>query len=406
MPTIATSPILGKLEPVEVYQFYDRPILFSCRKASGEYYLVVLIKEEADADTWLYVAMSQRRFTYVRSGGIDLKDAFLKAEDGVVLQVKTLVRNGESTLTPIPTGQLTPEMLPAAGSKLDLATETLPGSDHVELPRLAQQTRRHALELKLKFPLVMRNEAPSRLLGQVLESLQDTVNAIGQTIGGKPTRRGTIAPEILNQTELSVVATFPGSFGVQLVVSQVSDMYDHSLGGDALEKLIALFALGSNRDALRVFLRELKTRSASKYRRFLQLLAQGETGLALEWASPKPGKLKSASVTPATAQAAMKVVAEITSEMAEPQEVLGKLTMINSRRMTFTLEDLEERNRRYSGKILPEARIEKIKPKVPNKYVATLIEIIEVSATGEENVKWLLSKLVPISAASEPPREI
>ena len=39
MLDILDIPELGKLEIVEVYEYYDQPVLYSCKNASGHFYL-------------------------------------------------------------------------------------------------------------------------------------------------------------------------------------------------------------------------------------------------------------------------------------------------------------------------------------------------------------------------------
>ena len=102
---------LGKLEPIEVYEFYDQPLLFSCRNASGSIFLAVSIDENDDFETWLYVSMSPNRFRNVRSGAIDLHDAFADAEDGIVYEVRTSYDvAGEVNVRNIPSHGLSQEI--------------------------------------------------------------------------------------------------------------------------------------------------------------------------------------------------------------------------------------------------------------------------------------------------------
>lgn len=81
--------ILGKLEPIEVYEFYDKPVLFSCHNALGSIFLAVSIAEGDDSETWLYIELSLDRFQSIRSGRMDLHDAFIQVEDAFVYKVLT-----------------------------------------------------------------------------------------------------------------------------------------------------------------------------------------------------------------------------------------------------------------------------------------------------------------------------
>jgi uncharacterized protein DUF6575 len=112
-----TFPFLGKLEIIEVYEYYDKPVLFACRSAAQMTYLVVLL-DEAEQSRWLYVALSTERFHKIRSGDIDLYNAFRGAEDEVVYEVTTFNIKHPSQIRVLPTSALNDEQLPERGEYL------------------------------------------------------------------------------------------------------------------------------------------------------------------------------------------------------------------------------------------------------------------------------------------------
>ena len=84
---------LGKLEITEIYDYYDQPILFACKNAAGHLHLVVAADENDHYETWFYVRVSAERLNLIRSGTIDLHDAFADSENGHLLQVKFFYNN-------------------------------------------------------------------------------------------------------------------------------------------------------------------------------------------------------------------------------------------------------------------------------------------------------------------------
>ena len=84
---ILNIPELGKLEIIEIYDYYDQPILFACKNAAGHFYFVVAADEDEQHETWLYVEVSLERLNLIRSGTIDLHDAFAYPERDCVFQV-------------------------------------------------------------------------------------------------------------------------------------------------------------------------------------------------------------------------------------------------------------------------------------------------------------------------------
>ena len=123
MADILNIPGLGKLEIVEVYTYYDQPVLFSCKNAAGHLYLVLAADENDQYETWFYAAVSVERLNHIRSGAIDLHDAFADSEDGFLLQV--MVPYDDQTPfrpEPIQSNRISEEMLPIPGERLNLKT--------------------------------------------------------------------------------------------------------------------------------------------------------------------------------------------------------------------------------------------------------------------------------------------
>ena len=118
---------LGKLEIVETYVYYDQPVLFSCKNAVGHLYLVVAADENDQYDTWLCVGVSAERLSLIRSGTIDLHNAFAEPEDGFLFQVIAPYSNQNPLqIESIQPDQISEDMLPMPGECLDLETKTLP----------------------------------------------------------------------------------------------------------------------------------------------------------------------------------------------------------------------------------------------------------------------------------------
>ena len=120
-------PSLGRLEIVETYAYYDQPVLFFCKNSEGHLYLVVAADENDQYETWLYAKVSIERLNLVRSGAIDLHDAFADPGGGRLLQVQFSYDAPTSPeIESIEANQVSEDMLPLPGECLDLETETRP----------------------------------------------------------------------------------------------------------------------------------------------------------------------------------------------------------------------------------------------------------------------------------------
>ena len=113
-------PELGKLEIVEVYEYYDQPVLYSCQNVSGQLYLVVAAAEDEKYLTWLCTAVSTNRLNQIRSGFIDLQDAFTESENPYSVQVKVPYDENTSMMTDfVQSNQIPEDMLPMSGECLE-----------------------------------------------------------------------------------------------------------------------------------------------------------------------------------------------------------------------------------------------------------------------------------------------
>ena len=127
MDQLLNLPELGRLKILETYEYYDQPVLFSCKNAAGHLYLVVAADETDQYDTWLYAGVSEARLNLVRSGAIDLHDAFANPESGFLVRaIVPYDHQAEIQTDSIPPDQIPDDMFPVAGERLDFNTDTLP----------------------------------------------------------------------------------------------------------------------------------------------------------------------------------------------------------------------------------------------------------------------------------------
>ena len=130
-PSLNTSiqydiPYLGIHKVVENYIYNDDPALFSCKDSAGHLYLVTVGENDQDK-IWLRVEISNERLNLIRSGGIDLRNAFIEAESDTLIQVRIPHDNStDPSLKVICPNQISDDILPLPGERLGLKTDTLP----------------------------------------------------------------------------------------------------------------------------------------------------------------------------------------------------------------------------------------------------------------------------------------
>ena len=285
MADILNIPILGKLEIVETYAYYDQPVLFSCKNAAGHLYLVVAADENDQYDTWFYAGVSTERLNHIRSGAIDLHDAFADPEDGFLFQA-IAPYNDQNPLwiEPVQPSQISEDMFPISGERLNFKTKTLPTLSNSE--EEAKSKRQEILNLTLNFDGVFRTEAPVAILGKIFGKLQDVINAIGMIC----VQSQRITEDIKSKMQISLLEVGAGSFDIRLASTKTVDLLNHSDFGDAIEEFLKLLKAGSNQDKLKMLLERLKSRVAKDYTAFLKSLNESVVDTRFTWTSPHPNR--------------------------------------------------------------------------------------------------------------------
>jgi len=104
---------------LSVYEFYDRPILYSARDEAGVLLLVLLLEELPAEDLWLTVEISRQRLERVERSEVEVRAAFAQAENDRVSLMREDARTGMLiSKREIACAQLTNEMLPEPGYSL------------------------------------------------------------------------------------------------------------------------------------------------------------------------------------------------------------------------------------------------------------------------------------------------
>jgi hypothetical protein len=388
---------LGNLEIFEIYGYYDKPCFFSCRNRAEHTFLAILVDATSDFDRWLYAPISLGRLDYIKSGGIDLRSAFSKAENGFVFDVKVFYDdNRSSNIETLACTDLTDDLLPVEGEFLDYDNSTITPKK-VEASRTAIHINREVLDLTFNFPPLYGTEAPIANLGVILQSLQNLIDAIGQVKTGHEGQLGKIPFRITEETKLAMAGTFSGSFGVEIIALSSGNLFGESLVREAIEEFIALLKVGSKIEELRERLIGLRGRSISRYRHLLKGLVAAGTGVGIEWGSPQDGKGGVANLPFTTAKAVIDILDQITRENPVEYEITGELIGGNKRTASYEIKD-SKKSEKYSGKVLEQAIQDIAEATLGEIYVAIIREKVEVfPITGVEKIEYELVSLKPFT---------
>ena len=370
---------LGRLESLETFEYYDQPVLFSCKNAAGHLYLVVAADENEQNETWLYAGVSEERLNLIRSGAIDLHDAFADPEDGFLVQAIVPYDNQtEIQIDSIPPDQFPEDMFPVPGERLDLKTDTLPVLSNSK--EIATARKQEILHLALNFGGVFRTEAPAAVLSRILRKLQDLINRIGMMC----LNSDKVDEKIRHKMQISLIGIGAGSFDIRLASTEIVDLLGNSDFGNAIEELLKLLNAGSHQEELEELLRRLKARVAKDYTEFLKSLNESVSDTKFTWTSPNPERGGTADISEPQMREVIEILERFQSEASSTFTITGRLIGALPTSKRFEIQTAEET---FSGTIAEEA-IESVSTATLSRiYTAELQEVHERSETTGEITK-------------------
>ena len=388
MVDILNIPELGKLEIVEIYEYYDQPVLYSCKNASGHFYLVVAAAEDDQFLTWLCVAVSTERLNLIRSGKIDLHDAFAYPENPYAIQVRVPYDEHASVQTDlIQSNQIPEDMLPMPGECLDLQTDTLPVLSNVG--EIAKSRNQEILNLTLNFVEAPKTEAPIAFLSKIFRGLQNVINTIGIVC----VNSDQITKKIRDNMQISLLEVNAGSFDIRLVSTEIIDLFGNSDCGNAIERLFELLNAESNQEKLKtLLLGQLKLRVAKSYTEFLKSLSESVIDTKFTWKSPNSDRGGTAYLSNSQMQKVIEILEKFQEEEPSMHTITGVLIGASLRSNRFEIRTPEKT---YVGDIAGEV-FETVENVTLNReYIAEIQEVTERSEATNEltKPKYLLFSL-------------
>ncbi|WP_422836410.1 DUF6575 domain-containing protein [Aphanizomenon flos-aquae] len=102
------------------------PVYLAVKMLQDRFFFAVWIDETPDHKTWLYSPMSKGRLKNIRSGNIDLYDAFRKSEDGFIYQAIIPENDNWDVVEIIFCENLSDECLPVSGETIDFSDAAFP----------------------------------------------------------------------------------------------------------------------------------------------------------------------------------------------------------------------------------------------------------------------------------------
>jgi hypothetical protein len=395
---------LGELVLVESYEFYDRPLLFSCRNAADQFFLALLIEEEKDHDRWLLVPLSRSRLLDVRVGEDDLYNTFSRPESGHAWVLTDFRGSRTSELRSVRAAEIDEAWLPDKGEALRIR-EPFPLREVRRPQRRAHVSRKDAIDLRLYFPTMANTgRAPLAGIGRIFTELQLSVDALGAGAANRAVAPGARPkPKRLRvgDTELVVEGTFHSSFGVEIAAASRGGLFGNSVLEESLSQLFTLVDAKADEGRLREVLKFAGAKAAQRYGAFLVTVADRGVSFALEWASAFKEVHRTSGLNAEEARAAAQVIQRSDLQKLEPKVVVGTLEGLNRRTRAFEIW-VEPEKRQVIGKVSVLALPAIQGAAIGEQYVATVEESIEGKEfLDEERITYTLLDLRPVRPPDE-----
>lgn len=383
---------LGKLELRKVIEYYDFPRLFTCQNSTGQIYFALSTYDDDDELHWIYLPVSSLRLDTIFNGGISLHSAFIDPEGGFLFSIKSYINKAAEFSYLLPE-QISEDDLPEIGYVLAISDEMHVRSSIIDPSHVAKASRRETFNYRIFPEEPKKHEIASRKLGEILSTTQELLDALGQSSQGQASIYGPIALDILEKTKINVSHVFEGSFGIQFIASQFSDLLEQSLISTSIAEFGNVILAADSEDILSNKLHSLKGRVASKYRKLLKELSEINSGIELNWGTVQNSGGGVFSLSRDQVRKAYAIVTKISIEMSNEITIFGQLIGFNSRSLTYEIESSDD-GKKYSGKVTKNARITIQKPTIGEYYYANLQLFTETQLTsGEESTKFVLVEL-------------
>ena len=395
LPIQYDIPNLGVHKVVENYVHNDDPALFSCKDSAGHLYLVT-VSENDQHKTWLRVEISNERFNLIRSGGIDLRNAFTDTENGYLFRIK--VPHDDSTQSSpeiIHPNEIPEDMLPFPGERLGLKTDTLPTLSNAQ--EITSSSVREFLNFAFNFGGVFRTEAPIDSLGNILTGLQQVINRIGAKCVNSTSKK--IPEDIKSSMRISLLEVGAGSFEIQLASTEYVDMLKESKLGNAINEFVKILNSGCNQDELKILMEQFGPKVAKDYTEFLKPLSESVIDTRFTWISPHPDRGGTAKLSKSQMIKVIEILEKIQEETLETIRIRCTLVGVSLRDKSFQIETSDDNYYErdfFKGKITDEAyETETVRNATVSKtYFAQIQGFVEIGETKDEsNIKFRLLSL-------------
>lgn len=277
--------LIKDLTPIQIFDYYDGPKFYSCRDKVGQVFLVYWIDETNEYGSWLYLRISQERYSSLKNGNISIAEALSNPEEGTAFVVKNY--GTTFSVEEISATHIHPDWLPPINDYLHLSEPALPEKT-LSAVEIAERSNRQVIDLAFD-KLSNTYEMGCGKLGKLLDSFQNVIYALACD-AQLDVRR---VPEgIKFKSEVLVTGLFASSFGVRLQ-SKGGELFSNGETANAIEALANLISTLEDPEKVPEELHRFNILARSRFKHLLRVLVDSEVSIKVDWGSPFGNALQS-----------------------------------------------------------------------------------------------------------------
>lgn len=379
--------LLGKLYIEEIFVYYGEPLMFSCKNAFDNLFLVNCIETNEMYYKWLALPISKEKLSKAKYKMIEARDIFLHPEDNILWTFDEYFGEEVIYANKITTQELDDRYLPIVGVYLTCHTNKASFSNEsINRIEVAKNENRAVLDFSFEYNNNHGNEMPADLLSKSIYEIQRLVFSIAH-VGGSTTSK--FPKHVIDENSLVVDSTYAASFGMRFKSDDLADAFGNVKFNETIIKLMKLLSIKNSKVELENLLTSLSPKVGKNYEKLLELFKYTNTGYKAYYAAPNLNYIE-VSATPTEVSENLVLLESYNTNLKTQIELSGTLVGIDVARMTFVF--IDEIGEKYEGKINNEIDHEKYT--VPCRALVTLDEITDKNlVTNNEKIKYVIKSI-------------
>lgn len=336
----------------ESYFDYGGPRFFSMQSGLG-IFVFATCADEGDPgedwyETWLLLAVSERRFQQIRSGGMSMLDAYRNAGPDTIWKVD-LEEDKPASSRSVTFDEIPEVSLPSESSFLTLPTGTARELDLDSISREANDIERNMFVIELFPENETRTELPLRDLSSFTHQTQSIVDSLLAEKRGEKSDTKELPVAIKRDAQLKAKYILAASFAL-VVVESAQGVPEVSQLPEVMDDFGKLLSSTESTDG---FLDELDRHSRRTKSRFIthaKSLSAARCGLAIHSIKPS-GDRKCSKADLDSIRSAIEAFDGLEPSIDEIDIHDGALIALNTKSWSFVAEDRESVSNEYRGKV-------------------------------------------------------